>query len=42
MSTMFTYLLPYSIGYFIMLSILAVVWMTLGINVGFGGKVWLN
>ncbi len=42
MGTMFTYLLPYSIAYYICLAILAVLWMTLGIDLGFGGHVWLN
>ena len=42
MGTLFTYLLPYSIGYFIVLAITAVIWMTLGWDVGFGGHVWLS
>lgn len=40
--TMFTYLIPYSVWYFIVLAALAVIWLLLGIDIGIGGHVWLG
>lgn len=40
--TMLTNLMPYSIAYFIVLAVMAVLWMTLGLDVGVGGHVWLH
>jgi len=42
MGTLFTYLIPYSLAFFAVTSILVVLWMTLGIDIGMGGRVWLN
>ena len=42
MGTMFTYLIPYSVWYFVILVTIAVIWFLLGIDVGIGGPVWLS
>ncbi|CCL07212.1 Putative aminobenzoyl-glutamate transport protein (fragment) [Clostridioides difficile CD002] len=41
MGTIFSAMIPYTIGYFVVLAVLVVVWMTIGIPVGIGGQVWL-
>lgn len=41
MGTIFSAMIPYTIGYFSVLAVLVVIWMTLGIPVGIGGPVWL-
>ncbi|MDV9656499.1 hypothetical protein RHH83_19385 [Clostridioides difficile] len=35
MGTIFSAMIPYTIGYFVVLAVLVVVWMTIGIPVGY-------
>jgi len=42
MGTLLTNLLPFSGAYFVVLCVVAVIWMTLGIDVGVGGHVFLS
>ncbi len=40
--TMFTYLIPYSAVYYIVLAVIAIIWMYSGLNIGVGGPIFLN